>query len=39
MSNIVGHTSAPEVTADMKKKVVDYWRHVHKDLGQGLGLA
>ncbi|GII53669.1 catalase [Planotetraspora thailandica] len=43
VSNIVGHASAPEVTGDMKKRVVDYWTSVHKDLGQGvaqgLGLA
>ncbi|MEW9527651.1 catalase [Microbispora sp. NPDC049125] len=43
VSNIVGHASAPEVTADTKKRVVEYWANVHKDLGQGvaqgLGLA
>ena len=43
VSNIVGHASAPEVTADMKKRVADYWTNVHKDLGQrvaqGLGVA
>ncbi|GAA4589644.1 catalase [Planotetraspora phitsanulokensis] len=43
VGNIVGHASAPEVTGDMKKRVVDYWTNVHKDLGQGvaqgLGLA
>ncbi|MFG1860514.1 catalase [Microbispora bryophytorum] len=43
VSNIVGHASAPEVTADMKKRVVDYWTNIHKDLGQrvaqGLGVA
>ncbi|GAA1269551.1 catalase [Planotetraspora silvatica] len=43
VSNIVGHASAPEVTGDMRKRVVDYWTNVHKDLGQGvaqgLGLA
>ncbi|MBX6383508.1 MAG: catalase [Microbispora sp.] len=43
VSNIVGHASAPEVTADMKKRVVEYWTNVHKDLGQrvaqGLGVA
>jgi catalase len=43
VSNIIGHASAPEVTVEMKKRVVDYWTNVHKDLGQGvaqgLGLA
>ena len=36
------HASAPEVTGDMKKRVVEYWRNVHKDLGdrvaKGLGV-
>lgn len=36
VSNIVGHASAPEVTAEMKKRVVEYWRNIHKDLGQGV---
>ncbi|GII88439.1 catalase [Sphaerisporangium siamense] len=43
VGNIVGHASAPEVTGDMKKRVVEYWTNVHKDLGHGvaagLGLA
>ncbi|PZG22946.1 catalase [Nonomuraea aridisoli] len=43
VSNIVGHASAPEVTTDMKKRVVEYWTNIHKDLGhgvaQGLGLV
>ncbi|GIH64029.1 catalase [Microbispora siamensis] len=43
VSNIIGHASAPEVTADMKKRVVEYWTNIHKDLGQrvaqGLGVA
>ncbi|MFI7028113.1 catalase [Microbispora rosea] len=43
VGNIVGHASAPEVTADMRKRVADYWTNVHKDLGQrvaqGLGVA
>ncbi len=42
VSNIVGHASAPEVTSDMKKRVVEYWTNVHKDLGasvaKGLGV-
>jgi catalase len=36
VGNIVGHASAPEVTAETKKRVVEYWRNVHKDLGQGV---
>ncbi|GAA3662234.1 catalase [Nonomuraea antimicrobica] len=36
VGNIVGHASAPEVTADMKKRVVEYWDNIHKDLGQGV---
>ncbi|MGJ6965054.1 catalase [Streptosporangium sp. G11] len=43
VSNVVGHASAPEVTAETKKRVVEYWTNVHKDLGhgvaQGLGVA
>ncbi|MFI6514375.1 catalase [Spirillospora sp. NPDC050679] len=42
VANITGHASAPEVTGDMKKRVVEYWRNVHKDLGdrvaKGLGV-
>ncbi|MCW2914844.1 MAG: Catalase, partial [Actinomycetia bacterium] len=36
VSNIVGHASAPEVTADMKVRVVEYWRNIAKDLGDGV---
>ncbi|MFI9555870.1 catalase [Nonomuraea endophytica] len=36
VGNIVGHASAPEVTAEMKKRVVEYWSNIHKDLGQGV---
>ena len=43
VSNVVGHASAPEVTPEMKERVVEYWTNVHKDLGQsvarGLGIA
>ncbi|WP_436758650.1 catalase [Streptosporangium sp. V21-05] len=43
VSNVVGHASAPEVTAETKERVVEYWTNVHKDLGQsvahGLGIA
>ncbi|MFI0982930.1 catalase [Streptomyces sp. NPDC021093] len=33
VANIVAHASAPEVTDRTKTRVVDYWRSVHKDLG------
>jgi catalase len=33
VANITDHASAPEVTADMKTRVIDYWRNVHDDLG------
>jgi len=36
VSNIVGHAGAPEVTGDMRKKVVEYWTSVHPDLGAGV---
>jgi catalase len=40
--NIVGHASRPEVTSEMKARVIEYWRNVSKDLGdnvaKGLGL-
>ncbi|GAA2074926.1 catalase [Actinomadura alba] len=42
VTNIVGHASAPAVTAEMKPRVVEYWRNIHKDLGdrvaKGLGI-
>jgi catalase len=42
VANVVGHASAPEVTADMKVRVVEYWRNIAKDLGDrvatGLGI-
>jgi catalase len=37
VTNIVGHASAPEVTADMKTRVVEYWRNVHPELGAQVG--
>ncbi|WP_245928597.1 catalase [Murinocardiopsis flavida] len=36
VGNIVGHASAPEVTGDMKKRVVEYWTNIHPDLGAGV---
>jgi len=36
VSNIVTHASAPEVTGEMKKRIVEYWTNVHKDLGQAV---
>jgi catalase len=40
--NIVGHASRPEVTNEMKARVVEYWRNVAKELGdnvaKGLGV-
>jgi catalase len=42
VTNIVGHASAPEVTSQMKGRVVEYWRNIQKDLGDrvaaGLGV-
>lgn len=41
VSNIGEHAGAPEVTAEMKPRIVAYWRNVHPDLGDrvaaGLG--
>jgi catalase len=36
VSNIAGHASAAEVTAEMKLRVVEYWTNVHPDLGAGV---
>jgi len=33
VNNIVAHASAPEVMAETKLRVCDYWRSVHPDLG------
>jgi catalase len=33
VTNIALHAGAPEVTAEMKAQVTDYWRNVHPDLG------
>ena len=35
-SNIAGHASAPEVTSDMRARVVEYWSNVHPDLGAAV---
>ncbi|TQN28741.1 catalase [Haloactinospora alba] len=43
VNNIVDHASAPSVTDEMKKRVVQYWTNVHPDLGSrvadGLGVS
>ncbi|MCG5215193.1 catalase [Streptosporangium sp. KLBMP 9127] len=36
VNNIVDHASAPEVTTETRRRVVDYWTNIHKDLGQGV---
>jgi catalase len=36
-ANIAAHAGAPEVTADTKARVVEYWRNVHPDLGAQVG--
>ena len=33
VANIVAHAGAPEVTADTRFRVSEYWRNVHPDLG------
>jgi catalase len=37
IGNICAHASAPEVTTDMKSRVVEYWRNVHPELGAQVG--
>ncbi|HXS65305.1 MAG TPA: catalase [Streptosporangiaceae bacterium] len=37
VANIVAHASAPEVTTDMKSRVVEYWRNIHAELGAQVG--
>jgi catalase len=41
VSNICAHAGAPEVTSETRSRVVEYWRHVHPELGAqvGKGLA
>jgi catalase len=36
VANIAAHAGAPEVTAEMRKRVVEYWTNVHADLGAGV---
>jgi catalase len=42
VSNILGHVGDPDVQADMKPRIVEYWTNVDADIGaavaQGLGL-
>jgi catalase len=37
VTNICAHASAPEVTTDMQSRVIEYWRHVHPELGAQVG--
>jgi len=37
VTNIALHAGAPEVTAEMRARVTDYWRNVHPDLGARVG--
>jgi catalase len=37
VENICAHAGAPEVTTEMKARVVEYWRHVHPELGAQVG--
>jgi len=37
VANICAHAGAPEVTTDMKARVVEYWRCVHPELGAQVG--
>ncbi|WP_228641263.1 hypothetical protein [Microtetraspora sp. AC03309] len=39
VGDVVGHTSAPEVTSDPKERVVDHWTDIDKNLSQGLHIA
>jgi catalase len=42
-ANIIGHASDPDVTDEMKPRIVEYWCHVDAGLGaavaEGLGVA
>jgi catalase len=37
VTNIALHAGAPEVTAEMRARVMGYWRNVHPDLGARVG--
>jgi catalase len=37
VANICAHAGAPEVTTEMKSRVVEYWRNVHPELGAQVG--
>ncbi len=37
VENICVHASAPEVTTQMKGRVVEYWRNVHPEFGAQVG--
>jgi catalase len=41
-ANIVGHAGDPDVTAEMKPRIVEYWTNVDPDVGtavaEGLGV-
>ncbi len=37
VANICAHAGAPEVTTEMKARVVEYWRHVHPEFGAQVG--
>ncbi|HVB41091.1 MAG TPA: catalase [Streptosporangiaceae bacterium] len=37
VANICAHAGAPEVTNEMKARIVEYWRHVHHELGAQVG--
>jgi len=35
----IGHTSAPEVTSEMKSRVIECWPSVQRDLGARVATA
>jgi catalase len=39
VGNIAGHAGAPEVTAETRTRVSEYWRKVHPDLGARVAKA
>jgi catalase len=42
VANILGHAGDPDVTAEMKPRIAEYWANVDADVGaavaQGLGV-